>query len=146
MHVIRARYQVNRHGVDRGETGRDHRRLLFFLAIEWIIGLVAVLDSDLVIPFTRLKWLRLHRPEVFRGLAPLFAHVSTNIFDVAMPVRASNHIDAKFAHFAVAIHILVIACFVQVNAGGEGDKFVHVLTIVRVFTLGQTVEHLSRSH
>ena len=63
-----------------------------------------------------------------------------------VPIRPSDHVDAKFAVFAIAIHILIVLSVFKVDAWGKRDKLVHVVRIKVLLDLSEAVEHLSRAH
>ena len=82
----------------------------------------------------------------FSVVAPMLTHVGTDIFSMLVPVWPCDHVDAKFAVFAIAIHILIVLCVFKVDAWGERDKLVHVVRIKVFLDLSEAVEHLSRAH
>ena len=99
-------------------------------AIQRIILLVAILHGDLVVPLTRLEWLGLHVEVALSVVAPVLAHISTDVVDMSLPVGATDHVDAELAVLSIAINILLIRGRLHVDAGSQGDELVQEPSIV----------------
>ena len=90
--------------------------------------------------------LRLHVPVTLCAITPRFAHVSTDVFNMAIPIGSADDVDAQLAVLAIAIHILIVGGRLKVDAGGQSDELVHVVAVVDALNVSQTVEHLGSAH
>ena len=81
-----------------------------------------------------------------RTVAPRFAHVCADVFNMTVPVGTTDHVDAQLSILTVAINILIVGGWLKVDAGGQSDELVHIVAVVDAFNVSQTVEHLGSSH
>ncbi len=82
----------------------------------------------------------------FSTIAPAFTHISADVFHMAVPVWASDYIDTKFAVFSVTILVLLISGWLEVYARCQSNKLVQVPSIIDIFDMSQSIEHLRRAH
>ena len=78
----------------------------------------------------------------FGAFTPRFRHISTDVFYVRVPVGSANDVYAKFAVLTITIDIVVVRDRFKIDARSDGNEFVQVFTIVAIFDLSQSIEHL----
>ena len=78
---------------------------------------------------------------LFGLIAPVFAHICTDVFHVVGPIRATKHVDTQFAENPIASNILIICLWLHIDARSNRHKVVEMDTIINLLNLSQTIEH-----